>query len=275
MSVTGGARRVCRIARVSVVLDEAVVLRVWEYSETSQTSALLTREHGLVRAIAKGSRRARAPFSGGLDALTLGEAGLIIKPSSELATMTEWDLREVFRGARGSWGGHVVSVYAADVAGRVVHDREPHPRLFEALTRLLRGVLDGRGRVSAWAALEFQWAALVEAGYRPELERSVATGEALGERSVYGFSSVRGGLTADPGRGGGDGVWRVRGGTVRALRAVAGWGGGEGSPHGSEDVVRANLLLGRHLSVVLGREPAGFSSFGVVLGRVRGDAQSG
>jgi len=259
---------------VSAVFDEAVVLRVWEYSETSQTSALLTRGHGLVRAIAKGSRRARSPFSGGLDALTLGEAGLIIKPSSELATMTEWDLREVFRGARGSWGGHVVSVYAADVAGRVVHDREPHPRLYEALTRLLRGVVDAEGRVSVWEALAFQWAALVEAGYRPELARSVVTGEALGDRAVYGFSSVRGGLTADPGRGGTDGVWRVRGGTVRALHAVA-VGGERGDRLGSEDAVRANLLLGRHLGVVLGRESAGFSAFASVLRRAKGDAGSG
>lgn len=248
---------------MSVVFDEAVVLRVWEYSETSQTSALLTRGHGLVRALAKGSRRARSPFSGGLDAVTLGEAGLIIKPTSELATMTEWDLRVVFAGARSSWFGHVVSVYASDVAGRVVHDREPHPRLFEALVTVLGRTGGGGARAGLWEALRFQWAALVEAGYRPELERSVDSGESLVERRLYGFSSVRGGLTEDPGKRGMDGVWRVRAGTVRALRAVG--GEGEASEVGLADVGRANLLLGRHLGVVLGREPPTLAAFtGVV-----------
>lgn len=258
---------------MSAVFDEAVVLRVWEFSETSQTSALLTRGHGLVRAIAKGSRRARAPFSGGLDVLTLGEAGLLIKPSSELATMTEWDLREVFRGARASWAGHVVSVYAADVAGRVVHDRDPHPRLFEALVGALRGVSREVGRGALWEVLRFQWAALVEAGYRPQLDRSVSTGALLGERRLYGFSSVGGGLVEDPGRRGPEGVWRVRAGTVGALRAVEGGQSGEGV--GFRDVARANLLLGRHLGVVLGRDPPTLSAFEGVVERVGESPEGG
>jgi len=40
---------------VPSITDDAVVLRVWDFSETSQTVALLTRARGSVRGLAKGS----------------------------------------------------------------------------------------------------------------------------------------------------------------------------------------------------------------------------
>ena len=42
---------------MSVFADQAVVLLRYDYSETSQIVALMTRDHGVVRAIAKGIKR--------------------------------------------------------------------------------------------------------------------------------------------------------------------------------------------------------------------------
>ena len=62
------------------VTDSAVCLRCWDYSETSQTVSLLTREHGILRGLAKGAKRPKASFSGGFDPLTCGQLVAIIKP---------------------------------------------------------------------------------------------------------------------------------------------------------------------------------------------------
>ena len=55
-----------------ILSDSAICIRCWDYSETSQTVSLLTKENGLIRGIAKGSKRDKGPFSGGFDPLTRG-----------------------------------------------------------------------------------------------------------------------------------------------------------------------------------------------------------
>ena len=50
--------------------DQAICIRHWDYSETSQTVGLFGRTLGCFRGLAKGARRERGSFSGGLDLLT-------------------------------------------------------------------------------------------------------------------------------------------------------------------------------------------------------------
>lgn len=216
--------------------EDAVVLRLWDFSETSQTGALFTRGRGVVRCLAKGSKRPRAKFSGGLELLTRGEAVLIVKPGAELAQLIEWDLRETYFGLRRSIDAHLAGAYAADLVFRCVTDHDPHERLFDALVGCLDGVDRSGGDRAAVleAVLAFQWATLVETGYTPSLSVDVRTGETLGDEPRYGFDPRLGGVIRDPGRrsgaidaSGADGggsrgeVWLVRGETVRRLRGLA------------------------------------------------------
>ena len=78
------------------IRDEAICIRHWDFSETSQTVSLLLRDHGVLRGLAKGARRERGSFSGGFDLFTRGEIVAIVKPGRELATLTEWTLLETF-----------------------------------------------------------------------------------------------------------------------------------------------------------------------------------
>lgn len=239
------------------VKDEGVVVRQWEFSETSQTAAIFTREHGLVRTLAKGSRRPNAPYSGGMDVLTRGGLVAIFRPNSELATLTEWDLQEVFWAARRDLRSHYAGLYFADLCSQVVTDHDPHPALYDVLVAALRSLGGADG--PSWSAVQFQIAALREAGYRPVLDRDVRTGNPLSAARTYGFDPSGGGLTSDPGPGAsaaGDApIWRVRADTVSALRAGA---EGPESVGGVQpaSIDRANRLLALYLQFVLGKEPA-------------------
>ena len=78
------------------ITEQAICIRQWDFSETSQTVSLFGRDTGVFRGIAKGSRRPKSNFSGGLDLLTLGDVVSIIKPGRDLATITEWGLHKVW-----------------------------------------------------------------------------------------------------------------------------------------------------------------------------------
>jgi len=147
--------------------DQAIVLRRWPWSETSQTALLLTRRRGLVRGLAKGALRERGAFSGGFEPLVRGEIVAIDRPSSELALFVEWDAQRIVHAPRRSLAAHNTALYLADLCSRCVGLADPHPGLFAALARALEAM--ERSLPPASAALAAQWAALVEIGRAPEL----------------------------------------------------------------------------------------------------------
>ena len=248
--------------------DQAICLRVWEWSETSQTVALFSRELGVVRAVAKGARRADARFSGGLEVTARGEMVAIVKPSERspdaLATLTAWDLQESFPAVRAALAAFHGAMYMVDVVHHAVRDSDPHPDLFDALVECLRML--GPADASARSLLRFQWETLDSTGYRPNLARPVAGPENDSRERYFQFSPAQGGLIGpaqDPGAGGtGPGpLWRVRSETIEAIRAMArtpwGSGAGPGVPDVAPDVVaRANRFLAWYLRTVLGAWPS-------------------
>jgi len=238
------------------IRDEGVCVRHWDWSETSQTVTLLTREHGIVRGIAKGARREKGAFSGGIELLTRGE--IVYVPKQSMATLTAWDLLEPFPSVRSSLGAYHAGMYMADLIGQLMHEGDPHPSAYDALVAALRG-LSGAGE-SDRALLAFQWAMLDACGYLPEVDKDVRTGRSLPKAATYAFSPSLGGLVADD-RGDGS-VWRVRAETVSLLRAIGGEAGGA-----PEATARANRLLAAYVRTIVGKEPP---SMGVLFSSLPG-----
>jgi len=206
--------------------DDALVLRIVDWSETSQVASLLTRAHGKTPVLAKGSKRmspgALARFSGGLELLTRGQAVGITKATAELATLTEWDLQQTYPHLREQLPLQQIALYAADLTTHMLADHDPHERLFDAMVRLLHDLAEPGPAVMADRLLRYQWALLVECGYRPELDRDARTGRALDENAPMTFDPHSGGVTQSaPANDGPQGPWRLRRRTVLALRQVA------------------------------------------------------
>jgi len=236
---------------VAVQHDQAICIRQWDFSETSQTVSLFARGLGGLRALAKGSRRERGSFSGGIDLLTAGEIGVIVKRDSDLATLTEWDVHETFPRLRDDLQANRSAWYVADVLGRMLPPLDPHPRLFDVTMELLRAL--GHEGATESAMLRFQWILLEETGWQPDLQDPEP-----GARTLA-FDPQEGVWTTDTGA---PGRWRVRRETLVTLQAAA---AGSLEREASTSVHRASTLLAAHIRNVLGEEP---SSMTWVFGRL-------
>jgi len=253
------------------VRDEGICLRHWDWSETSQTVSLFGRTLGVVRGLAKGSRREGGRFGGGIDLLTRGEFGAIIKSTTELCTLTEWDLIEAFPGLRESLPRNRAAFYAADLVQRLLAPADPHPGLFDTMVALLRAL--GGATVPArsdqttqtsQALLHFQWRLLAETGVQPSLE-------APGGGVTLWFDPREGRFTDDqPPLG-----WRVRRPTFELLERV------DAAPMGDvsapiEVLDRANRLLAAYLREVMQTEPSTLTDlFGTIApGSIRDPRRS-
>lgn len=210
------------------ITDQGVCVRQRDWSETSQTCVILAREHGILRALAKGSRRDKAPYSGGLEVLARADFTAITKPAGQLALLTTWDLAEPYPRCRADLPRFHASMYLADLVGRAIQDADPHPKLYDALVGALDAIgthppptapPEPRGAVER-ALLEFQWSLLVETGHKPELSAHAETGATPVSGRAYGFSPHLGGLVDDPGPSPRAHIWRVRPETIALLRAL-------------------------------------------------------
>lgn len=210
---------------------------MWDWSETSQTVSLFCRSHGVVRGLAKGAKRDDTRFSGGFELLTKGQVGMILKPSDAMATLTSWDLTQLFPGARASLPAFYAAMAMLDLVHHMVRDHDPHAALFDALTRCAQSLGTPASTIDVLTG--FLWSVLVETGYKPELEHDVQTSEALDPAGPLAFDAKRGGFTRWSPESSHD-TWRARSQTLELLRRMA-----RGVPLTGthEDSLRAGKLL--------------------------------
>ncbi len=244
---------------VPTVADDAFVIRVWDWSETSQTVSMFARTLGIFRGIAKGAKREKGRFSGGLELLTRGQIIAIRKPERDLATLTEWDLQEVFPRLRENLTAHYAGMYLADLTHHALVPDDPHEPLFDALLTSLRDISAGLDPLHA--TLRYQWTTLDECGYRPRLgAAALATGAHPAKPSaVLGFDASTGSLVRDPGATSSSrsSVWRIRSATADLLHLLDTDDQHSMTQRLIEDpasVHRCCRLLASYLSSVLGRE---------------------
>ncbi len=234
---------------MNVCEEEAICIRHWDYSETSQTISLFSRSLGLVRAIAKGARRERGDFSGGVDLLTRANARLVLKVGTDLATLTNWSLIENFPNIRTEPNANKIAYFAADLIGRMFELHDPHPNMYGAFLHLLQRVgreADPTNQQNELILLDFQWTLLKECGLQPVL------GSLQGGVDVGHFDHRGGGRVTEVPT---ETTWPVRVQTIDALKVIANQTGEVNPSTHPESIVRANRLLAAYLREIMGEEP--------------------
>lgn len=180
--------------------DDALCLRVTDFSETSQIVALFTRAHGLLPLIAKGAKRAskKNTMSGPLDLLTSGEVVFVpSKGAAELGTLAAWELLDHRTELRKNLPALNAAMLCAEITTLLVHPHDPHPELYAELEAAL-ALLPGAQRPRA--AVAYAKAALLAAGYAPQLDNCLACARPVADTAVR-FSVRAGGFLCGPGNG--------------------------------------------------------------------------
>ena len=225
--------------------DQAICIRQWDFSETSQTVSLFGRGIGLFRALAKGSRRPKSSFSGGIDLLTMGDDVTIIKPGRELCTLTEWGLSRVWWRIRRYVQAIRIAYFFTDCVSRMLDQHDPHPGVFDAMTRSMDEIEDGIDQEFVLA--RFLWSLLVDVGYKPRFDEAL---DVLDQQETVLFSPSEGVVLEE---GAAPNCWRVRCSTIRVLQQIE--AGSSIHDREREPAGRASRLLAAYLREVIGNEP--------------------
>ncbi|NOX58994.1 MAG: DNA repair protein RecO [Planctomycetes bacterium] len=180
---------------MAIIKDNAVVLRRLDYSESSQVLAVFTREHGKVRLIAKGIKRAtRGRFAPAIDLLDTGHLVFSVRTLRQeaLAILTEWTQSEAGAALRDRLDRLLAAQYVAFAVAELTEDWDPHPLLFDGIRQTLTSLTTDTQTLATVTA--FQRCLLHEVGSFPILDHCVGCLRPIQARGAIFLSSREGGL---------------------------------------------------------------------------------
>jgi DNA repair protein RecO (recombination protein O) len=189
--------------------DITICIRAIDYSETSQIVTLFTRASGKIRAIAKGSKRAKSAFDGAIEVFSYGKIVFADSKKEKLATLTEFEQAPAFTPAGDNLFALNCCLLGTELLSNLTNDYDPHPELFDSFLQFLKNTNEGQqrdegrgmrdeGRCILSFLILFQLSLLKEVGLQPILnycvncKRKIENRVPRIENQVYFSSSANG-----------------------------------------------------------------------------------
>ena len=166
--------------------DEGVVLKTIKLGEADRIVTLFTRDHGKVRAVAKGIRKTKSRFGGRLEPFT--HSALLIYRGRSLDTITQADILTSFDEVRTDYDRLTAAATLAELVEKVTPDRERASSTYRLLLEGLDALRTDKGGTVVPA---FLIKLLSISGYHPQLTTCAGCGETTS--GLGGFSPGLGG----------------------------------------------------------------------------------
>lgn len=235
--------------------EPAICLRTTDYSETSQVVHFLARQTGVVRLLAKGTKRPRSKSGGAIDLLSEGDLLFTVKDAGTLGTLMEFSETASHTSLRRDATRLNTSLYMLELTHEMLAEGDPHPAVFDLLHRALERLGQDDAPIAAVLAY-FQWRLLRHVGLLGGLDSCCACGASVRDMSrqadVY-FSSRQGGLLCDGCDGGEPEKFRLEPATLDALATLAAAEAGRRATLPEPQARSVNRLLGYHVTHQLGK----------------------
>ncbi|MDX1647769.1 MAG: DNA repair protein RecO [Longimicrobiales bacterium] len=175
------------------VTTPAVLLRGYDYGDSSRILRFYTRDHGLVSVIAKGVRGRSGKGGTTLSNFASGDLSAYVRTHRDLHTMKDFQCvklreglgRDVLRFAGASAAAELVLVHA---------EAEPQTGVFRALETTLDALEGAVGDRVPGTVLAGLWSIIESFGFAPQLDGCVRCHETLEEKEVGRFDFAAGGL---------------------------------------------------------------------------------
>lgn len=165
---------------------EGVVLRRYNLGEADRVVVLLTREHGKIRAAARGTRKVTSRLAGRLEPFT--EATFLLARGRSLDVVAQVDVATSHAALRRDLDRMTHAAYLVEMVDAFVGEREPNEPIYFLLQEALTA-LETADAPLIGLRFALQLSSLL--GYRPAFERCAACGRTI--PGGAGFSIAAGG----------------------------------------------------------------------------------
>jgi DNA repair protein RecO (recombination protein O) len=172
---------------MSLYRDSGVVLRTHKLGEADRIITVLTRERGLVRAVARGIRKTTSRFGGRLEPFMFVDLQLAEGRSLDIITQVE-TISAFSRDLGDDYPAYTAGTAMLETAERLVHDDgEPAVQQLQLLVAALRALTE-TDRSPGMILDSYQLRALAVAGYAPSFDACALCGAPGPHRDFHAAS---------------------------------------------------------------------------------------
>jgi DNA repair protein RecO (recombination protein O) len=186
---------------MSAEQTDAIVLRLFPWSESSCVVSLFTRDFGKQSVLAKGAWRPRSPFEGALDLLSICRVVFLPKAGDALGLLTEAKLVERYRVGRQSLLRLYCGYYVSESLDRFTERGDAQAELYDLAVATLTALGDARQEPRA-CILRWELQLLRLVGHAPTWDRCAQCGVSIDSQAMRPFAPLIGGVVCEACAGG-------------------------------------------------------------------------
>lgn len=137
-----------------IIKDRALVLKTYEYGESSVVAVALTRSHGKVRLLAKGARRPKSALQGVVRTGSVCEVVLYYRSERGLQILKELETVAAFESSNGDLERLCLFQAGLEIVDRSIVEREADEKVFDLIEAFMRLLPDAADPWALFFALE-------------------------------------------------------------------------------------------------------------------------
>lgn len=196
-----------------IVKTEAIVLKSFDFRETSRIVTFYTRNHGKVKGVLKGIRKDPRKFGSSVDRFSLNDIVFYQYRNSDIHLVSQCDMKDYYFPIRQDFRKMAAASYVLELVDAIMPVEQKNEEIFDLILQYLSSL--GSAQDISKLVHVFQIKTLVYSGFRPHLDTCVKC-----ERKVQGqtrFSMQLGGLICEICRPLGTDAALVSKGTVASI----------------------------------------------------------
>ncbi|QQS33085.1 MAG: DNA repair protein RecO [Acidobacteriota bacterium] len=160
--------------------SDAIILRSYDLSDADRIVVMLTADHGLIRAVAKGSKRSKSKFGSSLEFLSITSVAYAQKESQELAGLRSVELQWSSFSLASDPAVLQDMSHLTELLLSMTPAQEPNEKLFRLVKAVVVVLAEDTGKVFALRPYFKVWL-LRLAGYLPDLNRCDVCGTRIAD----------------------------------------------------------------------------------------------
>lgn len=151
-----------------ILKTEAIVLKSFDFRETSRIATFFTKNYGKVSGILKGIRKDHKKFGSSVDRFTVNDIVYYQHRNSDLHLVSQCDLRQFFFPVRQDIRKSMAASYILELVNGIMPSEEKNKKVYQLMVDFLNGI-EGFADIDQLVHI-FQIKILLHSGFKPHLD---------------------------------------------------------------------------------------------------------
>ncbi len=166
-----------------ILKTEAIVLKTFDFRETSRIAVFFSKEYGKVKGILKGIRKDHKKFGSNIDKFSVNDIVYYQYRNSDLHLISHCDLKAFYFPIRGDIKKNLAANYILELVDKIMPTEEENGDVYELMVNYLE-TLQETDDISKLVHI-FQIKILLLSGFRPHIDSCLICDKAIHDRALF------------------------------------------------------------------------------------------